>query len=83
MARALSSTAVFAFALLINPVVAGAADTRDLVVKLSQLTSCRSPSFSPDGGEIAFVADNPGKWLIHCHMLGHATSGMMTWFEVE
>lgn len=33
--------------------------------------------------KIAFVADNPGKWLIHCHMLGHAASGMMTWFEVE
>ena len=32
--------------------------------------------------KIAFVADNPGKWLIHCHMLGHAASGMMTWFEV-
>lgn len=32
---------------------------------------------------IAFVADNPGKWLIHCHMLGHAASGMMTWFEVS
>ncbi|WP_157738870.1 multicopper oxidase family protein [Labrenzia sp. VG12] len=31
---------------------------------------------------IAFVTDNPGKWLIHCHMLGHAASGMMTWFEV-
>lgn len=33
-------------------------------------------------GKIALVADNPGKWLIHCHMLGHAASGMMTWFEV-
>ncbi|POF28691.1 multicopper oxidase family protein [Roseibium marinum] len=32
--------------------------------------------------KIAFVADNPGKWLIHCHMLGHAASGMMDWFEV-
>ncbi|XWN19491.1 MAG: multicopper oxidase family protein [Roseibium sp.] len=32
--------------------------------------------------KIALVADNPGKWLIHCHMLGHAASGMMTWFEV-
>ena len=32
---------------------------------------------------IAFVADNPGKWLIHCHMLGHAASGMMTWFVVN
>ncbi len=35
-----------------------------------------------DKVRIAFVADNPGKWLIHCHMLGHAASGMMNWFEV-
>jgi len=28
--------------------------------------------------EIAFVADNPGQWLLHCHMLSHAASGMMT-----
>ncbi|SFJ12295.1 multicopper oxidase family protein [Celeribacter neptunius] len=32
--------------------------------------------------EIAFTADNPGKWLFHCHMLGHAASGMTTWIEV-
>lgn len=32
--------------------------------------------------EIAFVADNPGKWLLHCHMLEHAAGGMNTWFEV-
>lgn len=32
--------------------------------------------------EIAFVADNPGRWLLHCHMLLHAVSGMRTWFEV-
>lgn len=32
--------------------------------------------------EIAFVADNPGDWLLHCHMLEHATSGMMTWLRV-
>ncbi len=31
---------------------------------------------------IAFVADNPGKWLFHCHMLEHAAAGMTTWFEV-
>ncbi|WP_375566095.1 multicopper oxidase family protein [Oceaniradius stylonematis] len=31
---------------------------------------------------IAFVADNPGKWLYHCHMLEHAAGGMNTWFEV-
>lgn len=32
--------------------------------------------------EIAFVADNPGKWLLHCHMLGHQAAGMKTWMEV-
>lgn len=30
----------------------------------------------------AFVADNPGKWLIHCHMMEHHAGGMVTWFEV-
>ncbi|GGH21977.1 Multicopper oxidase with three cupredoxin domains (includes cell division protein FtsP and spore coat protein CotA) [Cribrihabitans marinus] len=32
--------------------------------------------------QIAMVADNPGNWLLHCHMLGHAASGMMSWFRV-
>jgi len=31
---------------------------------------------------IAFVTDNLGRWLLHCHMLQHATAGMRTWFEV-
>jgi len=31
---------------------------------------------------LAFVADNPGKWMIHCHMLEHQAGGMATWFEV-
>ena len=31
---------------------------------------------------IGFVADNPGDWLFHCHMLSHAASGMMTWMKV-
>ena len=42
-------------------------------------------TFSIDRDEtvkIAFVADNPGKWLFHCHMLEHAAAGMRTWFEV-
>ena len=33
-------------------------------------------------GSMAFVADNPGKWLIHCHMVEHMAGGMATWFEV-
>jgi FtsP/CotA-like multicopper oxidase with cupredoxin domain len=31
---------------------------------------------------IAFVADNPGRWMLHCHMLDHQASGMMTWIDV-
>jgi FtsP/CotA-like multicopper oxidase with cupredoxin domain len=31
---------------------------------------------------IALVADNPGRWLIHCHMIEHQAGGMVTWFEV-
>jgi FtsP/CotA-like multicopper oxidase with cupredoxin domain len=27
--------------------------------------------------EIAFVADNPGDWMIHCHILEHQAGGMM------
>ncbi len=32
--------------------------------------------------EIAFNADNPGAWLLHCHMLSHAAAGMMTWIDI-
>ena len=32
--------------------------------------------------DIAFVADNPGDWLLHCHMLSHAASGMTTRIRV-
>jgi len=27
--------------------------------------------------EIAFVADNPGDWMLHCHILEHQAGGMM------
>lgn len=38
----------------------------------------------PDRSErIAFVADNPGKWMMHCHMLEHMAAGMAAWFEVS
>ncbi|MEO1491307.1 MAG: multicopper oxidase domain-containing protein, partial [Pseudomonadota bacterium] len=33
--------------------------------------------------DIAFVADNPGAWLLHCHMLEHSAAGMSTWIEVQ
>ena len=34
-------------------------------------------------GSLRFIADNPGKWLIHCHMNEHMAGGMLTWFEVS
>jgi FtsP/CotA-like multicopper oxidase with cupredoxin domain len=33
--------------------------------------------------EIAFVADNPGDWMFHCHVLEHQASGMMGIFRVQ
>jgi FtsP/CotA-like multicopper oxidase with cupredoxin domain len=28
--------------------------------------------------EIAFVADNPGDWMLHCHVMNHQVAGLMT-----
>ena len=30
-----------------------------------------------ESARIAFVADNPGDWMIHCHILEHQAGGMM------
>ncbi len=30
---------------------------------------------------VAFDADNPGRWLFHCHNLLHMAAGMMTEFD--
>jgi FtsP/CotA-like multicopper oxidase with cupredoxin domain len=32
--------------------------------------------------EIAFVADNPGDWMFHCHVLEHQVSGLMALIRV-
>ena len=32
--------------------------------------------------EIAFVADNPGGWMLHCHILEHQAGGMQAVVEV-
>jgi len=31
-----------------------------------------------ESAEIAFVADNPGDWMFHCHVTDHQEAGMMT-----
>jgi FtsP/CotA-like multicopper oxidase with cupredoxin domain len=35
-----------------------------------------------DAVEIAFVADNPGDWMLHCHVMDHQVSGLMTVLRV-
>lgn len=36
-----------------------------------------------DEAEIAFVADNPGDWMFHCHILEHQAGGMMSLIRVS
>ncbi len=31
---------------------------------------------------IALVADNPGEWMVHCHIIEHQETGMMGYFHV-
>lgn len=33
--------------------------------------------------EVAFVADNPGDWMLHCHVIDHQMTGMMTVLRVN
>ena len=32
---------------------------------------------------VQFVADHPGKWMLHCHMMYHMDAGMMTYLDVS
>lgn len=32
--------------------------------------------------KIAFTADNPGNWMIHCHIIEHQETGMMGYFHL-
>lgn len=32
--------------------------------------------------KIAFTADNPGNWMVHCHIIEHQETGMMGYFRV-
>ncbi|CUK04971.1 Multicopper oxidase mco [Shimia thalassica] len=48
------------------------------------LGDLRDTSLVPAGEtqDILCVFDNPGKWMLHCHMLSHQAGGMKTWVEV-
>ncbi len=32
--------------------------------------------------EVAFIADNPGNWMFHCHVIEHQETGMMSYLRV-
>jgi FtsP/CotA-like multicopper oxidase with cupredoxin domain len=32
--------------------------------------------------DVAFVADNPGNWMLHCHVMDHQMTGLMTALRV-
>ncbi len=38
--------------------------------------------FPEETVEVAFVADNPGRWLFHCHVVEHMLAGMSAVIEV-
>ncbi|GLS89747.1 metallo-oxidoreductase [Psychromonas marina] len=33
--------------------------------------------------QVAFVADNPGRWMYHCHVIEHMKTGLMGYIEVS
>jgi FtsP/CotA-like multicopper oxidase with cupredoxin domain len=35
-----------------------------------------------DTVDFAFAADNPGKWMFHCHVIEHQETGLMTVIEI-
>ena len=55
-----------------NPVPAAAQVTKDTVLV--------APGERYD---IEFLANNPGVWMVHCHIENHADNGMMTLLEYE
>ena len=32
---------------------------------------------------VAFVADNPGDWKFHCHLIEHQETGMLSYLRVS
>tara|TARA_A100001035_G_scaffold110684_1_gene86825 strand:- start:499 stop:1584 length:1086 start_codon:yes stop_codon:yes gene_type:complete len=52
----------------------------NLEIDLLRDTYLMQPSEKAD---LIFIANNPGKWLFHCHMLEHHASGMIGYLTVN
>ena len=75
------------FAKLLGPGGIKGIIAENILLKQQLLVVCqprqRAPNLLPgDRGAMQFIADNLGKWLIHCHMAEHMAGGILTWFEV-
>jgi len=48
-------------------------------------TYLRDTTLVEPGGTMTIVCllDNPGAWMLHCHMLSHQADGMATWVQVN
>lgn len=47
-------------------------------------TLCDTVMLAPkERVDVAFYADNPGKWMFHCHILEHQIGGMTGYIEVS
>ncbi len=53
------------------------------VPKAAQLTKDTVLVAPGERYDIEFVADNPGVWMVHCHIENHADNGMMTVIQYE
>ncbi|HEX6979142.1 MAG TPA: multicopper oxidase family protein [Alphaproteobacteria bacterium] len=53
---------------------------RPLLRRVLQDTILMAPG---ETAEIAFVADEPGDWMFHCHILEHQAAGMMGTFRIS
>ena len=91
--RSSRSSAVARSAIAIDEphrMVASDPPARPLVLRAWRATAVRSRAATCSTrrccaagvGEIAFVADNPGDWMLHCHVLEHQATGMMATFRV-
>jgi plastocyanin len=53
------------------------------VPKVAQLTKDTVLIGPGERYDLELVADNPGVWMVHCHIENHAANGMMTLLEYE
>jgi len=44
--------------------------------------ACQLEPLACEQAEAAFVADNPGDWMFHCHIIEHQETGMMGYLRV-